>query len=290
VVFKRALAGALGAACLCASAASAQDLSLTAGADYSTGDYGADEKTDIIFVPISARLRWENFSARISVPYRSIAGPGDGIPGDGTPIITDRCANIQFTRPVLFDRFCQPQNTAEPENDNGQSSGLGDIVLAASYTLPAALTGDFGLTFEGRVKLPTADVDAALGTGKTDVTFTVDAAWYGSTVVPFITLGYRILGDPTFTDDIGDFTVDLKNGVTASAGVTVPVGEKNALTFAYDYLQRSVETVDDVHELYGAFTAPLNEAWGITAYGVAGLTDASADIAVGLSLRYAFGN
>ncbi|MEM9880949.1 MAG: transporter [Pseudomonadota bacterium] len=273
---------------LLSSAAHAQAASFTAGADYSTGDYGADEDTDIIFVPVSARLRWENVSVRISVPYLSVDGPGDVIPGDGTPIVTDRCASIQFTRPVLFERFCQTEeNTAS--GDDGQSSGLGDIVVAASYALPADITGDFGITFEGRVKLPTADVDAALGTGKTDFTVVVDAAWYGSTITPFVTLGYRIFGDPTFTDDLGDFTVDLENGFTTSAGLTLPIGDSTALTFAYDYLQKSVDTADNIHELYGAITAPLNDVWGITAYGVAGLTDASADVALGVSLRYRFG-
>jgi len=114
------------------------------------------------------------------------------------------------------------------------------------------------------------------------------AAWYGADVIPFVTLGYRFFGDPTFTDDLGDFTVDLENGFTASAGLTIPVGSQSTFTMAYDYLQTSVAGVQDVHELYGAVNVPIVENWSVSAYSVAGLTDASPDFAVGLSLRWRF--
>ncbi|MEM9289115.1 MAG: transporter [Pseudomonadota bacterium] len=265
----------------------AQSVSLSAGVDYSSGDYGTDDKTDILFAPISARVSFGDFTLRASIPFLSVDGPGDVIPGDGGPILTDTCARIQFTRPALFERFCQEEDTLAL-GDDGSASGLGDIVLGVSYTLPEEITGDFGLTFEGRIKLPTADEEQALGTGETDVALSVDLAWYGGLITPFATLGYRFLGDPTFTDELGDFTIDLQDGFTASAGLSIPLGKRSTLTFAYDYLERSASTVEDVHELYGGLSVPLSDAWSITGYGVAGLTNSSPDFAVGLSLRFRF--
>lgn len=268
--------------------ANAGELSLSTGVDFSSGDYGDTRDTDILFVPVSARYRTGDVSFQLVIPYISVDGPGDVVPGDGGPILTDNCARIQFTRPQLFERFCSAEEAPIDDNTSSSASGLGDIVLGASYTLPAAMTGDFGITFEGRVKLPTADKDDALGTGETDGSVAIDAAWYGAAITPFARLGYRFLGDPTFTDELADFTVDLQNGFTGSAGFSVPIG-RQSVTFAYDYLEASVASVEDIHELSASLYTPLGDALALTAYGVAGLTDSSPDFALGLSLRYTFG-
>ena len=47
-------------------------------------------------------------------------------------------------------------------------SGIGDVNLAATYSLPVSDTTYFDIT--GKVKLPTADEAKFLGTGTTDFT------------------------------------------------------------------------------------------------------------------------
>ncbi|MEM7569806.1 MAG: hypothetical protein AAF337_08420, partial [Pseudomonadota bacterium] len=152
---------------LAAVPAQADDFSISTGVDVSTGDYGDVEDTDILYVPVSLRYRTGGLSVQAVIPYISVDGPGDVVPGDGGAILTDNCARIQFTRPALFDRFCS-EDVAPLEDRSGSASGLGDIVLVGSYSLPETVTGDFDVTFEGRIKLPTADADEALGTGETD--------------------------------------------------------------------------------------------------------------------------
>ena len=59
-------------------------------------------------------------------------------------------------------------------------TGLGDIVLSATYNAYYDRASTLGLDFTGKVKLPTADEDKGLGTGETDFAFLVDV--YKTTV------------------------------------------------------------------------------------------------------------
>lgn len=49
---------------------------ISAGANYSEGDYGDVEKTKVVSAPVAVRYRKGNFSVRVSLPYVSIDGPG----------------------------------------------------------------------------------------------------------------------------------------------------------------------------------------------------------------------
>jgi hypothetical protein len=72
------------AAVLMASAAAVPQIasaqtrfSFTSGVEYSSGDYGGTEDTEIVTVPLIGRLTMDKWEIRVSVPYRSITGPAD---------------------------------------------------------------------------------------------------------------------------------------------------------------------------------------------------------------------
>ncbi|MGH8770313.1 MAG: hypothetical protein ACREV2_03910, partial [Burkholderiales bacterium] len=52
-------------------------LSLGTGIDYSSGDYGADVDTDILYVPLTFKYDTERWFYRLTVPYLRIRGPGN---------------------------------------------------------------------------------------------------------------------------------------------------------------------------------------------------------------------
>src|SRR4051812_14294382 len=86
-------------------------VSVSTGVDYSSGDYGLPQNTDILVVPVSLRATTGNLAFSATLPYLRIDGPGGVVVGpDGQPI---------------------PGVPSIP----GARSGIGDVSLGATYTL-----------------------------------------------------------------------------------------------------------------------------------------------------------
>lgn len=225
-------------------------VSVSTGLDYSRGDYGLGADTDILVVPFSVRATLDNFTVSASLPYLKIDGPGGVVVGpDGQPL---------------------PGVVGIP----GKRSGLGDTSLGGTYTFRSS-DNPMELALAGRVKFPTSDSDKRLGTGKTDVKVSADLSYALGDFVPFVTAGYRFLGDPA--------SGELRDGPTASAGFSAPVG-RNVVILSYDYARSSTPFSEDSHELFGGLSIPVGERFTITGYGVGGLSKGSPDFGVGLLL------
>lgn len=228
-------------------------VAVSSGIDFSSGDYGAAEKTKILVVPFSLRAATGALRLSATLPYLRIDSPGNIVGGGtGGPIIVD--PNAPVTREVR--------------------EGLGDLSLGATYTLPTQILGlDVDLT--SRVKLPTSSKRKSLGTGKTDVTLRSEFSRQVGTWGPFVTVGYRFLGDPE--------GVDLRNSISTSVGTTKRLGS-TVLIASYDYARATTSAAEDAHELFGAVSGPLTPRVNWTTYGIAGLSEGSPDYGIGLLL------
>ena len=72
------------AASLCLAAHARADegrWSFSSGAEYTTGDYGEAQDTTIIIAPFTFGYRTDSWGVRITVPYVSIEGSGNIVPG-----------------------------------------------------------------------------------------------------------------------------------------------------------------------------------------------------------------
>lgn len=224
-------------------------LSFSTGVDYSTGDYGLDEKTKILVVPFSLRATAGDVAFTASLPYLRIDGPGGVVVGPG----------------------------GEPlpgvPSEGGVREGIGDLSLGATYTVPAEHLGGLELGLGARVKLPTASKERQLSTGETDFTVSADVSYPIGTVVPFVNLGYRFLGDPD--------GFDLRDGPTASVGSSFQLGTA-VLIASYDYARAISPLSEDSHEIFAGLSGPLTSGLTLTGYGIAGLSNGSPDFGVGL--------
>ncbi len=226
-----------------------QGLSLSAGADYSSGDYGGTAKTNIFVAPISITDKVGDWRFSASIPYLRISGPGGVVIGpDGRPL------------PGV------PGAT-------GTRSGFGDLSLAATASLPSDMLGGFAVDLTGRVKLPTSRSSEHLGTGKTDFSMNADISYPIGDWVPFVDIGYRIPGRPS--------GIDLKNSVTASIGTSYAMGH-TVFIVSYDYGQASSPLAKDAQEVFGAVSAPIAGKVNATLYGIGGLSDGSPAYEAGL--------
>ena len=227
--------------------ASDTSFSFSTGVDYSEGTYGSPVKTKILVIPASVRVKTGDFRFGATLPYLRIDGANIVGGGAGGPIVID------------------------PRTPRTVRSGLGDLSLSATYAIPEERIG-LGVEFTGRVKLPTASTSKGLGTGKTDVSALVDVSKTFGSVTPFVDVGYKWSGDPSY--------IDLKNTWFGSAGVSVAAG-KSVIIASYDYQGASSPLAFDSHEVFGAFSTPVSDRLNFTLYGSAGLSRGAPDFGVG---------
>lgn len=232
-----------------AQASTNSSFTVTTGVDHSSGKYGLDQNTNITVVPIVGRLTTGDFEFVASMPYIWLNSPGGVVIGpDGHPI------------PGV-------------PTSGGKVNGFGDVTLGAKYDVPNA--GDFDINVGGGVKLPTANKNKGLSTGKADFNVGGEVGYTFGNVSPFIDVGYRWFGDPD--------GVDLRNGPTASVGTSVSFG-KSVLIASYDYARAASATAKDSHELFAGLAVPAGERLTVTGYGTKGLSQGSPDYGVGLLL------
>ena len=228
---------------------SSTSLAASIGADYSSGTYGAEEKTNVVLVPLIVRARTGDFSVSTSVTYIRIDGPADVVIGpDGE------------------------QLPGVPAGD-GVREGLSDLSLGVGYTFGGDGSNDPQFALSGRVKLPTSKASDQLSTGKFDYSVRGEASVQLGVFTPFASIGYRFLGDPD--------GVDLQNGASASIGASATIGRK-VLIASLDYAAASSKNSEDSRSLFAGVSIPLDPRFSLTGYSVAGLSESSPDYGVGL--------
>ena len=232
-------------------------VTFSTGAELSTGDYGDDEDTDILYVPLSLKYDTPHFIGRITVPYISIDGPGDVVGGTQGPVLT---------------------GSGNAGVGTSREGGIGDVIGSLTFVVNPEAESFPIVELTGKVKLPTADEDDGLGTGETDYTAQIDLSQTFGRVTPFVTFGNRWLGDSS--------DLDLNDTLFGSVGFSVQAASRLQLGASYDYREASSSRSDDAREivLFGSYR--FSKTWKVSPYVVFGTSDASPDLAVGFSVSY----
>lgn len=228
-------------------ASSPSTFSLMTGVDYSSGDYGTGIDTNILVVPVTARLTTGNLRFNATLPWVRIDGANIIGGGEGGPIVID------------------------PNAPRAVRKGVGDLSLGATYAIPEESLG-FGLEFNGRVKLPTGSKSKGLSTGKTDVSASVEVSKTFGLFTPYAEVGYKWVGDPSY--------INLNNTWFGSVGASVAMGSSVFLA-EYDYRQAASPLSKDSQEIFGAFSTPVSRRVNLTVYGSGGLSKGAPDYGVG---------
>lgn len=230
------------------------ELSAGAGIDYSRGDYGTGSETRILSIPFMARYDSDPWKLKATIPYLRVTGSGDVIPGVGR---TNRGRRGETTE-----------------------SGIGDTILAGSYSVLYDAPSKFGLDLTAKLKLPTGDEQRGLGTGSVDKTLQTEAFKAIDRLTVFGTLGYTIFGD----SDV----VDLKNGYLYEVGASARVNATDSVGASLYGRQRVVEGGSPQRELTVFWNRRVAKAQRLQAYFLLGLADGSPDVGVGASALFSF--
>jgi len=233
------------------------EVSVDAGAEYTTGDYGGDQSVDEFYVPVTATLDLDRVAFRLTVPFLSVKAPAlsviDG--PDGQPIVGDG-----------------PTVT---------SSGIGDVQAAVTvYDVLVSKDGDLALDLTGKIKFGTADADEGLGTGEQDYILQADWFRFFSRFTAMGTAGYSFRGDP-----VG---YDLRDTFHVSLGGSYPLQDRVSCGAFYDYRESSVQDSEAAQELTGWVSTGFGARARADFYVIAGFSDSAPDWGAGFSFRTTF--
>jgi|TARA_R100000501_G_scaffold17911_1_gene34648 hypothetical protein len=236
--------------------------SASTGVAYWQGDFGLPTRSNLLVVPLSLKYDFGDLRVWGTLPYMRVESDALLFAGtDGGPI--EAGAAISPGQARVRD-------------------GLADLTLGGTWSLTRSAEDGFDVDVTTRVKLPTASNDSGLSTGKTDVTLAADIAKPIGGIVPYVSAGYRFLGDPD--------GFDLNNTLHLAGGFSVPLGERGdtVALLAYEYDESPSRLVDDGHELFSAVSGSINDRFSWTGYGSVGLNEGASDFALGLLLTAAF--
>lgn len=225
-------------------------VSLGTGFDYSRGDYGLAATTEILSIPLN--LGYENGPWTLSAgfSYLTIRGPATIVGGSGV---------------------ARPTSASE--------SGFGDIYAGATYRF-GPVAGAVNLDATARVKLPTADADRGLGTGAADYYGELSFSRTFANVTPFVTVGYRVLGDSA--------TYQLRDGAYVSGGAHFRLSPASVISAVLNWRQPVVAGGDKSEDALVMLTHDFDPSWRLTAYVLKGFTDASPNLGTGLQVSHRF--
>ena len=225
----------------------------SAGFYYSRGLYGEDQPTRIRYAPVSHEISSGPWRAKVTVPRVEISGPGNVLVNVG--------------------------NIGRAGDERVSESGVGDALLSLTYELPATSNRlpffDIGI----EVKLPTADENKGLGTGKVDSSLQLDMYQPIGKVTVFGTVAWKYRQS-------AEFFPQLRNSWLLSAGISIPVSDRAQIGFFYDYQQAVSDLSRATREWVPYVNLGLSEHWSLMLYAVKGFTDDSADRAAGVQLGF----
>jgi hypothetical protein len=222
---------------------------------FSSGDYGEDAGTDILYFPVSYSVKKGKWAAQLTVPHLQVEGVGN----------------------VLVNIGGVNRAVAGGQREN--NSGVGDSTLALTYQMdPLSDTSPF-IDFRLDVKIPTADRDAGLGTGEADYSAQVDISQnYGGSVL-FGTFGYTFRGKT-------DFYAGLEDSAYIQLGIAKPFATQWNVGVFYDFREPASTFSPEIHELVPYFSYQISQSWSFTGLAAFGFTPASAGTAVLGQLSY----
>lgn len=286
-----------------ASTGSNSNLRLSTGINFSSGNYGEIEATEVFSIPVSLTYRSGNFKVRVSAPWVWINGPGsllqtpegrDGGGGGGDGGRSNNSgrgsANSGSGSSGGSDIEVEDEDDDERVDDDGvagsngvtladnRRSGIGDVNVAMTYSFN--LGSGFYFEPTAKVKLPTASVARRLGTGHVDVTLSGDLVREIGPASLYVHGRHKFAGTATGS------TIRSTSGFGGGASVRAAPGF--TIGADYDWQQSAFAGRQASSEVTGWANVRLNRAASLTFFASTGLNANSVDLSTGASVSMRF--
>lgn len=232
--------------------------SLSAGIERSTGNYGAQELTDIQYFPVTGKYQAGSVSLMLMIPYVSITGPSNVIGEPGNVI----------------------QITTAGGGERRRASGQGDVVATGTFNVYKNVISSLLLDLTGKFKFATADETKGLGTGKNDFSIQTDVVKQSGAWMLFGSLGWLKMGDP-----VG---IDFKDPWFGSVGAGYGLNTATQLGAVYETRQRVIDGGAKLSQLTVFVSYKLAPTYTLQGYVIKGFSDGSPDWGAGTALNRDF--
>ncbi len=230
---------------------------ISAASYFSSGDYGEDSDTDILYFPVSYSANYGKWGAQVTLAHLRVNGPGNVLVNIGG--VNRAVAGMQRER----------------------TSGIGDSVVSVIYQFDPFIGNSLFMDLRLDVKLPTADESRGLGSGETDYSAQVELSkGFGSSVL-FSAIGHTIRGKT-------DLYPGLQNSAFAQLGLAKTINSQWNIGLFYDYREAASSFSQEVHELVPYFSWQISTNCSFTGLAAVGFTNASASTAVLGQLSYSW--
>lgn len=181
----------------------------------SSGDYGTDETTRLLFTSLSARRLFPRGDVTVRVPWLDVRS-------DGTVLVFR-----EVPQPIPTRRGAATGTVPVSVRQTTRESGLGDVSITGRYFLTMDTTRTPAVDVSLRVELPTGDASRGLGLGEASVELALGLAQaLGPVIVALGDGSYTVAGRPD--------ALDIRNPWEYSFGVGAYVGRPVLLSLSYE--------------------------------------------------------
>ena len=245
---------------------------------YMSGKYGTATRTNIFYLPFSVTRLFRDGEITLVVPYVSIEGTGAVrlVGGVGT-----RTSNSQGSGSGASSGGKSKKVTDTPQDTASSASGLGDVILRGRYYLVEETSTMPLIALTARIKMPTADADAGLGTGQFDEGLGVEFSkklserWTG-----FLDGGYTFIGDPEGVEFRNQWWYDIGSGYE--------VNKNWNLSLYYEEYRAVVTSVNNARDLLFSALFKPTSALRCTGSFLVGLSNGAPNYGLTAGLSYRF--
>ncbi len=237
---------------------------------YTTGKYGTDSRTDMLYIPTSMRRLFNNGDLTLVIPYVTVTSNCGVTLLSGQPL---RTGGLCPSTPSASGTF--PSRVTE--------SGLGDVLLIGRYYLyterePGIMPS---IMLLGRVKAPTADRDRGLGTGEWD-----EGAGLGLTklitnkLIALADVGYTNIGKPP--------GVDLRNQWAYDAGFGYYLTPTLLGTVYYEEARALLSSLQNPRDIFASLSWKVTQDFRLNAGIEKGVTSGAPEYGFTVGARLQF--
>lgn len=248
--------------------------------NYSSGSYGTDSRTNILYAPMTVRRVFRDGDVSLTIPFLSISGTGAVRMVGGVPTRTSSAIAGAVGALAAVSRSGKGPG-ASPLAAATTDSGLGDMILRGRYYLIEESSVVPLVAVTGRVKLPTADADRGLGTGEFDEGAGVELIkTLGDRWLAYLDGGYNLIGDAPGTNFNNQWWYDV--------GVGYDVTESLHMSVFYEEYRALVNTVNNARDVLAVANYIVDDTVHLTGSLLVGLSNGAPNYGFGGGVRFRF--